>query len=107
MAENPATVFVVCFFSLWLSAYFGTYYVKRSDRLDEDERSDLSVILTAALALLGLIIGFTFSMAITRYNQRKDLEALEANTVRTEMARAGLLPPAEAARVRELFSTLP
>jgi hypothetical protein len=53
--------------------------------------------------LLGLIIGFTFSMAVTRYDQRKSDEAAEANAIGTEFARAGLLAPSEAAKVRVLL----
>jgi hypothetical protein len=40
-------------------------------------------------------------MATTRYNQRKDYEAAEANAIGTEFARAGLLPAEDAARVRQ------
>jgi hypothetical protein len=53
--------------------------------------------------LLGLIIGFTFSMAITRYDQRKNLEEEEANAIGTEYVRADLLPAAAAAHVRSLL----
>jgi hypothetical protein len=55
------------------------------------------------LTLLGLIIGFSFSMAVSRYDQRKNYEAEEANAIGTEYVRAGLLPAADAARVRELL----
>ena len=66
-------------------------------------REDFSVILAGTLTLLGLIIGFTFSMAIGRYEQRKNYEAEEANAIGTEYVRAGLLPAADAARVRALL----
>jgi hypothetical protein len=36
------------------------------------------------IPLPGLIIGFTFSMAISRYDQRKDYEEAEANAIGTE-----------------------
>jgi hypothetical protein len=51
--------------------------------------------------LLALIIGFTFSMAIGRYDQRKVLEEAEANAVGTEFLRADLLPPKLAASTKE------
>jgi len=86
---------------LWLAEQIGSYY--RGDVGVKEERADLGVILGAALGLLGLIIGFTFSMATSRYSQRKDYEAAEANAIGTEYARAGLLPAAEAVRVRELL----
>jgi hypothetical protein len=57
----------------------------------------------AALTLLGLIIGFSFSMAINRYDQRKNYEEAEANAIGTEYLRADLLPAADAAKVRTLL----
>jgi hypothetical protein len=45
----------------------------------------------ATSTLLALVIGFTFSMAVTRYDQRKTLEETEANATGTEyFARASL-----------------
>ena len=55
------------------------------------------------LTLLGLLIGFAFSMAVTRYDQRKNLEEAEANSIGTEYVRADLLPAQDAAHVRELL----
>jgi hypothetical protein len=66
-------------------------------------REDFDVILTATLTLLGLIIGFSFSMAISRYDQRKNYEEEEANAIGTEYLRADLLPSADAAKVRALL----
>ena len=57
----------------------------------------------AALTLLSLLIGFTFSMAISRYDQRKTYEEAEANAIGTEYVRLGVLPEADAARVRALL----
>ena len=68
-------------------------------------REDFGLILAAALTLLRLIIGFSFSMATSRYDQRKNLEEAEANAIGTEYARAGLLPAADAAKVRALLRT--
>jgi hypothetical protein len=89
--------------TLGLSAETGAYLCKKRRKLEEDDRADLGVILTATLTLLALIIGFAFSMAIARYDQRKDYEAAEGNAIGTEFARAGLLPTAGAARLRELL----
>jgi hypothetical protein len=55
------------------------------------------------LRLLGLIIGFSFAMAVSRYDQRKNLEEEEANAIGTEYLRASFLPAASAARVRDLL----
>jgi hypothetical protein len=71
--------------------------------LREEVRDDYGVALAATLTLLGLLIGFSFSMAVTRYDQRKNCEEAEANAIDTEYLRADLLPAGDAARVRELL----
>jgi anti-sigma-K factor RskA len=68
--------------------------------LRDDERDDFGVVQTATLTLLGLIIGFSFSMAVSRYDLRKTYEEAEANAIGTEYVRAGLLPVADAAAVQ-------
>jgi hypothetical protein len=72
--------------------------------VQEGQSEDFGVILGATLALTGLIVGFTFSMALARYDQRKNLEEAEANAIGTEYVRADLLPDAQAAQVRALLT---
>lgn len=62
------------------------------DTLNGDRQEDFVFVLSGTLTLLGLIIGFSFSMAVGRYNQRKDCEAQEANAIQTEYLTARLLP---------------
>jgi len=101
--DYPLLVFVVAFYTLWLSARIGTAVLGRRRNMEEEVREDFGVILAATLTLLGLIIGFSFSMAINRYDQRKDYEEAEANAIGTEYIRADLLPPADATKVRALI----
>ncbi len=61
------------------------------------------MIQGAALTLLGLLIGFTFSMAMSRYEQRKNYEEAEANAIGTEYLRAGLLPAEDMTRLHDLL----
>jgi hypothetical protein len=98
----PILVFVLSLFALRLSARIGASFRKKRN-LEEDEREDFGVVLAATLTLLGLIIGFSFSMAISRYDQRKNYEEAEANAIGTEYIRADLLPAADAARVGALL----
>lgn len=100
----PRIVLVVSLLVLWLSANLGAFFGQRLRPLRDEEREDFGVVQAAILTLLGLLIGFTFSMAISRYDQRKDYEEAEANAIGTEYVRAGLLPAADAARVRDLLS---
>jgi hypothetical protein len=104
MMDRPILIFAFSLVVLWLAAYAGTYVARTAvTKLNDAELMDLTIVVTAALTLLGLIIGFTFSMAITRYNQRKDLEAAEANAIGTETLRLGLMPAQEAAGIRGLL----
>ena len=98
-------IFVLVFFlaALYLAEWIGASLRLRRPNLLEREREDFNLIVTASLTLLALIIGFTFSMASSRYDQRKNLEEDEANAIGTEFVRAELLPAADAARVRDLL----
>jgi hypothetical protein len=101
--NRPLVVFVIAFFLLWLSAWAGALRGQRRRDFTEAVRTDFGVILAATLTLLGLIIGFSFSMATARYDLRKSYEESEANAIGTEYVRADLLPAAEAAQVRSLL----
>jgi hypothetical protein len=105
VTHYPLLVFVLSFIVLWLSARFGASFLRRQHPLDEDMRKDFEIILAATLTLLGLVIGFSFSMAINRYDQRKTYEEAEANAIGTEYVRANLLPSGEAAKLRALLKT--
>ncbi len=103
LTDYPLPVFAVSFLTLWLSAVLAPPVFRRKRELPTDIRGDFDMILAATLTLLGLIIGFSFSMAISRYDQRKNYEEAEANAIGTEYVRADLLPAADAAKVRALL----
>jgi hypothetical protein len=102
--ESPLIVFGIAFILLWASALAGAYLRHRRGAPDAGGRQDLNVILPASLTLLGLIIGFSFSMAVTRYDQRKNCEEEEANAIGTEYFRVTLLPSNGAKRMRGLLA---
>ncbi len=103
LVNRPFVVLVVTFFLLWFAAWIGGRFGLHRSDLSEDMRVDFGVIQSATLTLLGLIIGFSFSMAIGRYDLRKTYEEAEANAIGTEYVRADLLPAAAAAQVRGLL----
>jgi hypothetical protein len=102
ITDYPALVLLTSFCFLLFSVWIGAN-VFRNLRDPSDAREDLGIVLPATLTLLGLIIGFSFSMSISRYDQRKSFEEQEANAIGTEYLRAGLLPVADALRVRALL----
>jgi hypothetical protein len=99
MLIRPMVFFLPTILCLWLATQLGVY-LRRRRPLKDNERDDFGVIQAATLTLLALIIGFSFSMAISRYDLRKTYEEAEANAIGTEWARAGLLPAPDAAKVR-------
>src|SRR6185312_1893445 len=102
MTNLPVPFFFLSLLVFWLAGRFGGY-LRIKHPLKDEARDDFAIVQAATLTLLGLIIGFSFSMAISRYDQRKNYEEAEANAIGTEHARADLLPPSDAARVRELL----
>jgi hypothetical protein len=100
--DYPFAVLLTALVVLWLAVWTGSRLRSRK-LLEDDLREDFGVVLAAVMTLLGLIIGFSFSMAISRYDDRKTLEEAEANAIGTEYLRADLLPTADAAAVRALL----
>jgi hypothetical protein len=103
LTHYPVLVFAVAFSLLLLGSMAGVWLRRRYPDITDEHKDNLSVILSATLTLLALIIGFSFSMATERYDQRKNFEEAEANAIGTELLRADLLPPDDAARVRKLL----
>jgi hypothetical protein len=104
MRDQPILVLLVSAVVLWLATWLGASVFRRRRALDEHSRSDYTSVAGAILTALGLIIGFSFSMSVSRYDQRKNYEEAEANAIGTEYVRAGLLPASDAARIRVLLT---
>ncbi len=103
LTHYPLLVFAAAFVALWFASAAGSWLRRRCPSAGDKRNEDLGVILAATLTLLALIIGFSFSMATNRYDQRKNFEEAEANAIGTEILRADLLPPTDAANVRRLL----
>jgi hypothetical protein len=103
LLDHPLALFVITFFLLWLAAWAGMALTSRRHELPQSVREDYGTVVGATLTLLGLLIGFTFSMATTRYDLRKHLEEEEANAIGTEYARLDFLPPADTGQLQGLL----
>ncbi len=80
----------ILFMMLAVAAEIGALLRTRLGR-DTVERSDgEGYLLSAVLALLGLLIAFTFSLAIARFDGRRTLVVNEGNAIGTAWLRAGL-----------------
>jgi hypothetical protein len=98
--DFPLLVLVVSLFILWIATWIGGTCRALRPRMGEQRYNDFAFVLGATLTLLGLIVGFAFSMAVNRYEQRKNFEEEEANAIGTEYLRAELLPADTAIVVR-------
>ena len=86
-----------------MAVWFGNAVLSRYRTKDTETSEDLGIIQTATLTLLARIIGFTFSMAIDRHDNREILEEGEANAIGTQYLRADLLPDSASDKTKELL----
>jgi len=101
--DSPFALLLITFVALSGAAFIADGPIKRLRSVNKNEQVDFDTALAATLTLLGLLIGFSFSMAVNRYDQRKNCEAAEASAIDTEYRRADLLPSDDGARVRKLL----
>jgi hypothetical protein len=92
-------VFLLSLVVLWLGILVGVWTRSTREHLVESESKIITVLEGALLTLFGLLMGFTFSMAVTRYDMRKLLVVTEANTIGTTWLRTAAL--AEPVRTEE------
>jgi len=65
----------------------------RANASTEASRQHINGIQSAILGLLALLLAFTFSLALQRFDSRSEAVVDEANAIGTAFLRADLLPP--------------
>lgn len=103
--EIPSLVLcAVLIVALLGSIEVGQIIGRRTREADWDATSGAFLTLSsAAMALLGLLLAFSFSMSVTRHDTRQTLILKEANNIGTAYLRTDLLQPDAAQQVRQLF----
>ena len=99
--DTPILVMLVALVVQVVSLYVGEAIRSRLHALPQGQRESFSIVQSSALGLLALLIGFSFSMAISRYDLRKALEEAEANAIGAEYVRSDLLASDAAASMRD------
>ena len=105
---NPAVIggtlagilFVGILGALWIGRWIGKRTIARHGPAAAPNISSLE---TAVFALLGLMIAFTFSGALSRFDARRAQVVEEANAIGTAYLRIDLLPASVQPRLRETF----
>ncbi len=103
ISNFPVILAVLSLLAMWLAGRIGCYIREKRVASRGVPSSDFNIALTATLTLLGLIIGFSFSLAMSRYDQRRNYEEAEANAIGTEYLRVDVLPAADAAKIKNLL----
>ena len=83
------TIFAVSLAVILATSELGRWLGTRATLRGADSVSTLE---SAILGLLALMIGFTFAMALSRFEARRDAVVAEANAIGTTALRARLLP---------------
>src|SRR5215510_2238959 len=86
-------LFIVILFVVLLSVEFGYRLGKyRRKRREEEKEAPLGTMVGATLGLLAFILAFTFGLAASRFDTRRQVLLDEANAIGTTYLRAGMLP---------------
>ena len=100
--EIAALLLAVGIFNVALEAGY-RLGLRRQAQSDEPEKTHANALHGAVLGLLALLLGFTFAMAVSRYENRKTLMVDQANAIGTAWLRGSLLPSPHAERTAALF----
>lgn len=91
LANWPILIAVGLAIALPLTAEAGRWLRRRRRAREPDvDKEEAGQFGTSALGLLALLIAFTFSMAATRYETRRELVVAEANAISTAYLRSQL-----------------
>jgi uncharacterized membrane protein (Fun14 family) len=102
--QSSVLIVGVLFASLVLAVEVGYRIGRRvQPRANEVSRSHVSAVQASLLGVLALILGFTFSQALSRYDSRSEAVVDEANAIGTAYLRAQLLPSSVRGEVKALL----
>jgi len=101
---NELTLGLV-FFALMLVASEAGFRLGRrpGEQTSEDTKSQITTVEAGIIGILGLLLGFTMSMAVTRFEVRKHLVLEEAQAIGTAYLRTQLLPATEGKEIADLL----
>lgn len=109
LTEIPTWLLGLLLFAMMMAAALAGYALRqRNERKDADFHATRSetqegYIVGSVLTLLGLLIGFTFAMAVDRYEARRLLVLDDANAIEELYLRAQLLDEPHRSRYSDLL----
>jgi hypothetical protein len=87
-----------------LGAWVRRWQERKSPNADEDGDGEMEgYVVSASLALLGLLLGFTFALAVDRFETRRALVLQEANAIGTAYLRSQALTEPHRSRMSKVL----
>jgi hypothetical protein len=102
-AVNPWVAYGVPLLAILAAAELGRFAGVARRHRGASMSAEITTLQASMLALLALMIGFTFSMTLTLFEARKQAVLNEASAIRTIALRARMLPEPYASEVRKLL----
>jgi hypothetical protein len=89
---------------LIIAVEFGYWIgLKTKVEMTQPMKDQISTIQTAILTIFTFLLGFTFAMSLSRFDNRKQMVVKESNAIGTAVLRSQLLPENQRAKIYELF----
>lgn len=101
--QSSASIVLGLFVLMLLSMEAGVRSGRRKKAIPAEAITQANAVLASMLGLLALLLAFTFSAALQRYDDRSQAVVVEANAIGTTYLRAQLLPPDMHDEVRSLL----
>ena len=101
MLDSPLLFGPLVILLLVAAGWAGGWLRSRQTTTTDEAPASFKTLEGAVLGLLSLLLGFSFAMAVGRYDQRKQLEVDEANAIGTSWLRTANLDEPERANSRQ------
>jgi len=102
--QSAVLIAITLLAAMLLGAELGYRLGRRGHQAhNELTRTQIISIQAATLGLLALLLGFTFSMALSRFEYRKQMVVQESNAIGTAALRSQFLPVSRHEEVNKLF----
>jgi len=103
---SPWQIGLVLLLAMLVASLFGEWLRARTAKpkaKDEEGGGGDGYIVSSTLGLLALLMGFTFSLAVDRFEARRQLVLQEANAIGTTYLRTQMLEPVDRARISKML----
>lgn len=103
---TPIWLIGLLLFILMVAAAAGGLWFRRTrtrQGMSEGDKDEVGYVVSAVLGLLALLMGFTFSLAVDRFETRRGMVLEEANSIGTTYLRAQLLPEPHRTRSSDIL----